>query len=140
MLEQCVDNGITLFMQRVGTAYTMYFNTKYERTGVLFQGTYKRVEVSELRYHLYLPHYIHLNPLPLQRADDARDPLTFLLAYKWSSFPDYVGTPKYPSIIDTMRVLDMFGGKERYLKDIRPFILGHTALAHDDASVCLDPE
>ena len=41
MLKQIADKGISRFMQRLGTGYTNYFNTKFKRKGVLFQGKYK---------------------------------------------------------------------------------------------------
>lgn len=48
-------------MQKVATGYTMYFNKKYERTGVLFQGKYKIKHAEDDRYIKYLFEYIHLN-------------------------------------------------------------------------------
>ncbi len=36
ILKQVSDNGIARFMQKIGTAYAMYFNQKYKRSGVLF--------------------------------------------------------------------------------------------------------
>jgi REP element-mobilizing transposase RayT len=41
LLKQEQDNGITKFMQRLGTSYTMFFNRKYERNGPLFAGKFK---------------------------------------------------------------------------------------------------
>jgi len=40
-------------MQRIGTGYTMYFNGKYERTGSLFQGTFKSSRIRPENF-LYL--------------------------------------------------------------------------------------
>jgi putative transposase len=45
LLQQVADKGIEKFMQRMGTGYTMYFNNKYERTG-LFQGRFKAVHIE----------------------------------------------------------------------------------------------
>lgn len=41
VLKELVENGISFFMKRVGVGYTMYFNKKYRRSGVLFQGKFK---------------------------------------------------------------------------------------------------
>jgi len=46
ILRQEIDNGIVRFMQRLGIAYTMYFNNKNKRSGVLFQGSFKAVEID----------------------------------------------------------------------------------------------
>jgi REP element-mobilizing transposase RayT len=41
LLKQESKDGISKFMQKLGTSYTMYFNTKYKRSGSLFQGKFK---------------------------------------------------------------------------------------------------
>ena len=60
ILEQLVDNGISIFMQRLG-GYTMYFNEKYKRSGALFQGKYKVKHITSNDYLLHLSAYINLN-------------------------------------------------------------------------------
>ena len=47
LLRQEVDGGITKFMRKLGTGYTMYFNKKYNRSGSLFQGQFKSVHISD---------------------------------------------------------------------------------------------
>ena len=41
VLKQESEDGISKFMQKLGTSYTMYFNQKYKRSGSLFQGKFK---------------------------------------------------------------------------------------------------
>mgnify|MGYP001591135571 FL=1 len=41
VLKQESEGGISRFMQKLGTSYTMYFNQKYKRSGSLFQGKFK---------------------------------------------------------------------------------------------------
>jgi len=41
VLKQESKDGISKFMQKLGTSYTMYFNQKYKRSGSLFQGKFK---------------------------------------------------------------------------------------------------
>jgi len=53
---------LTSFMNSLGTRYSMYFNRKYKRTGVLFQDVYKAVRVQTEEQLLYLSQYINLNP------------------------------------------------------------------------------
>lgn len=65
VMKETVDGGIALFMQKVLTGYTMYFNKKYERTGALFAGTFKSTHISEDRYFQHLLSYIHMNPIEL---------------------------------------------------------------------------
>lgn len=61
LVRQVYDEGITKFMQKLGTGHAMYFNEKYDRTGSLFQGKFKSIHVKTNEYLLYLSAYINLN-------------------------------------------------------------------------------
>ena len=61
ILEQLNDKGIEKFMQRLGIGYTKYFNQKYERNGVLFQGAFKSIHINSNEYMLHLSAYVNLN-------------------------------------------------------------------------------
>ena len=63
LVEQLIDNGIEKLMHRISTGYTKYFNQKYHRTGSLFQGPYKAVEIDTNEYLLHVSSYINLNQL-----------------------------------------------------------------------------
>lgn len=58
-------NAITVFMHRVLTAYSKYFNAKHQRTGALFESKFKSVHISKDNQAKYLFSYIHLNPIKL---------------------------------------------------------------------------
>ena len=99
LVKETSENGITEFMRRLTTAYTMYFNKKYKRVGPLFQGTFKAEHVDEDRYLKYLFSYIHLNPIKLfdnnwkeNGIKDKRGAQKYLAQYKFSSYNDYAGT------------------------------------------------
>jgi len=62
VLEQVADGGISEFMKRLG-GYTKYFNTKYRRSGVLFQGKFKSRHVDLNEYLLHVSAYVNLNNL-----------------------------------------------------------------------------
>lgn len=90
--------GISLFMQKLLTGYTMYFNKRNERTGALFQGKYKASHAKDDRYLKYLISYIHLNPIkliePEWKESGIRDHIQaekYLGAYKYSSYRDFLG-------------------------------------------------
>jgi REP element-mobilizing transposase RayT len=101
-------NPITEFMRKVSTAYVMYFNKKYKKTGSLFEGKFKSRHIGEENYFNYIFSYIHLNPIKLiqknwkekgiMNKDRAKN---FLEEYRYSSFQDYFGKKrKQNSIID----------------------------------------
>lgn len=91
-------NPVTEFMRKVSTAYAMYFNKKYKRTGGLFEGTFKSRHIGEENYFNYIFSYVHLNPIKLIQKDwkekgiiDKNKAKDFLAEYKYSSFQDYFG-------------------------------------------------
>lgn len=61
ILQQLSDKGIEKFMHRFGVGYTKYFNKKYNRSGVLFQGAFKAVHIDSNEYLLHLSAYVNLN-------------------------------------------------------------------------------
>jgi len=98
LIRQTADGGISRFMQRLLTSYTKYFNIKYERSGVLFQGKFKAKLVDSDSYLQTLIPYIHLNPLDLYQykwknigLKNKEKALSFLEKYPWSSYRDYLG-------------------------------------------------
>ncbi len=124
LIKQKVENGIVKFMQKLGTGYTMSFNQKYERSGSLFQGTYKAVLVEKDSHFIHLPYYIHSNPLDMKFPEwrnkeikNYKEAMKFLESYRWSSFPDYIGKKNFPSVTQREFLLDFFKGPEQYKKD-----------------------
>ena len=109
------DNGISLFMQKIGAGYTKYFNLKYERVGSLFQGTFKAIRIEEENYLLQLIRYFHLNPVSLIEPNwkesgikDKKKVNQFLETYRWSSYMDYLGKKNFPSLINRQLVNSLF--------------------------------
>lgn len=121
LLTQQQNKGVTMFMHKLGTGYAMYFNQKYERTGILFQGPFRAVRVEREAHMTHLPFYIHANPLDLKfpewREQKMRNPeaaMKFLEEYRWSSFPDYIGRKNFPSVTNRELLLQMFESPEKY--------------------------
>ncbi len=128
-LRQNADNGIVKFMQKLGTGYAMYFNQKYNRVGGLFQGRFKATLIERESHFLYLPHYIHLNPLDLsmpswrdKRIENPHKALKFLESYRWSSYLDLTGKKNFPSIISSALFKRFFGTPKEYRESLREWI------------------
>jgi putative transposase len=120
LLRQVKENGIIRFMQKLGTGYTMYFNKVYNRSGVLFQGRYKSIAVAEEPHFIYLPFYIHANPLKTYRGSTSLDGMMkFLEGYRWSSFPDYLGRKNFPSLTSRTFLSQYFGGPKAFFAEMR---------------------
>jgi len=96
LLTQKVEGGITRFMLKLQTGYSMFFNTRYERNGSLFQGPFRSNLVDNDRYLEYLFAYIHLNPAKLrdshwrERLSRGNDLLKFVESYPYSSYQAYL--------------------------------------------------
>ena len=63
VMSEAVDGGISRFMQKVGIAYTMYFNIKNKRVGNLFVKPFRSKHIANDEYLKQVVQYIHLNPL-----------------------------------------------------------------------------
>ncbi|MHB1316491.1 MAG: transposase [Minisyncoccota bacterium] len=100
LVKELADGNISLFMKKLLTGYSMYFNTKYDRSGALFEGNFKAQHLDNDNYLKYQYTYIHLNPIGiiddgwkekvLKNKNKAK---SFLSAYRYSSFFEY----KYPN-------------------------------------------
>ena len=62
ILRQKADAGISTFLHKLFTAYSMYFNVKHDHSGILSQGSFKSRHVNTENYFRYLFSYVHLNP------------------------------------------------------------------------------
>lgn len=97
LLKEIHEGGITTFMQKVCTAYTMYFNKKNQRTGALFGGPFKSKHVPDDRYFKHLVAYVHMNPIELFEPEwKSGHGLTHIIekqlgSYPYSSLPDFFG-------------------------------------------------
>lgn len=82
ILKQLEDKGIEKFMHRVGVGYSKYYNHKYKRSGVLFQGVFKSIHIDSNEYLLYLSAYVNKNNFIHGYNKDN---------WKYSSLADYLG-------------------------------------------------
>lgn len=98
LVRQNIDGGVSKFMQKLITSYTMYFNLKYERNGVLFQGKFKSRLVHEDRYLKYLLAYINLNPYKFAQPS----------TYDYSSYKDFAGEQRFQGKLLDKSVLPVY--------------------------------
>lgn len=100
-------DGISQFMKQLSNAYTHYFNEKYKRSGVLFEGSFKAVHVLTNELVLHISRYIHLNPVVAGLSTDPE--------YKWSSYSEYINESP-TKICQTKFILDFFPSVYAYKK------------------------
>ncbi|MBA4318432.1 MAG: hypothetical protein C0412_08530 [Flavobacterium sp.] len=120
------DNGISKFVQKLLTAYTMYFNNKYKRSGSLFQGVFQAKHANRDNYLKYLYSYIHLNPVKLIQSDwkekgikDIEKTKEFLKNYEYSSYLDYLGYGEGENkIVNKKAFPEYFESKENFKNNL----------------------
>jgi len=112
LLESRRNASISELMRRLLTAYTVYYNRRYDRHGHLFQGRFKSLVVDKSNYLLPLSRYIHNNPVRLGQ-------LSFPETYKWSSLHYYIKGNE-PSFLYTGEILGWFQGQRKeYARFVR---------------------
>jgi putative transposase len=121
------EEGISRFLQKLTTGYTMYFNRRNNRTGSLFQGTFKAKHADDDRYLKYLISYIHLNPLSLfdpkciegKRVENKKAARKHLEQYPYSSYSDYAGGAREETkLLDTSALPDYFTSSTDFLQEL----------------------
>jgi len=126
LITQQTDGGISKFIQKVTTAYVMYYNKKYKRTGGLFEGKFKSEHLNNDRYLKYVFSYIHLNPVKIKQKDwkevgiiNKKEIIEFLQNYQYSSFFDYIEIKRVQNkILNTEFFPKYFPNKTLFLKEI----------------------
>ncbi len=137
LVRQLKDNGISNFMQKLGTGYAVYFNKKYSRKGHLFN-KFKAVHIETNDQLQNVITYIHANPISLiepgwkeNGIENPKKVIEFLEKYKWSSFQDYIGGKNFLSVTKRDFLLEVMGKDQgckeavenwiKYKKEIKDF-------------------
>ncbi len=129
LVSERSERGMSLFMQKFNMGYTKYFNERYGRSGSLWQGKYRKVHIQRNSHFLYVPFYIHLNPLDyvfpewrtgnvkkVERAYEA------LAKYRWSSHLDYSGIRNFPSVMRSDVLKEFLGSSKEQERTISSII------------------
>jgi len=108
LLRQIREKGVQSFMRNFQDSFARYFNTKYHRVGLLFQGMFKAVRIETDEQLIHVSRYIHLNPVSSYIVE-----IGDLENYPWSSFPEYLG--KHPQgFTNPTPLLDFFKSRTAY--------------------------
>jgi putative transposase len=100
------ENGVlSLFMHRLMSGYSLYFNRRHQRVGHLFQNRFRSSVIRTEKYLREAIRYIHLNPL---RAGLVCT-LDGLSRYPWTMHREILRSEGYPWA-EFPRLGDFFGG------------------------------
>lgn len=102
IVEETKEGGISKYLQRIGNAYTKYFNTRYQTNGYLFQGKFKFRHIANNDQLLYTSAYVHRNCCELTDWQEKAE------LYPWSSYPDYFQNNRWPKLLAKEMVAEQF--------------------------------
>lgn len=108
LLRQTEDKDISFFMRNIQNSYARYFNTKYQRSGALFQAMFKAVRIKTDEQLSHVSRYIHLNPVTSYLIEKEG-----LIGFPWSSFPEYVNKRSL-KFVNSDFILGSFKKREHY--------------------------
>lgn len=122
LLYENIEGGILEFTKRAGNAYTKYFNLKENRSGYLFQNHAKIIPIQDEKHFPYIPIYIDLNPADLV-SGNAKEKITFLKTYQWSSLRNYYEDEEDDEIINKELFYEIFETDHNcYEEDLQGFL------------------
>jgi putative transposase len=85
VFRQDGDNPLNIPIAFLFNGYTKAVNKRYNRTGTLFEGPFKSIEVENVNYLLELCRYIHRNPVDDGLVEKLED-------WKFSNYLEWIGT------------------------------------------------
>lgn len=106
IMKQLRDRGVEIFMHKLGTSYTMYFNKKYDRSGSLLQGRFKSAYIDSNDRLLYLSAYVNKNHSihGYKEGDN----------WQYSSLNEYLNKNKTFCLCNKSPIIDQFRDIKEY--------------------------
>lgn len=104
-----VHNLIDNVLRRFSISYSMSFNAAFERAGNLFYRPFKHVLLADDSQFTQTVIYINANAQKHKLVKDFRN-------HKWSSYHTLISDK--PTKLARTDLLDWFGGKARFIKDM----------------------
>jgi REP element-mobilizing transposase RayT len=124
ILYEKVEKGISAFMHKLMTSYSMYFNVRYARSGPLFARPFRSKHIPNEEYLRWLFAYVHLTPLTLayanwkEKALDQKTARQFMQEYRFSSFHDFLYGERLQSIVLSKSAWPIDLGRFRAFDDL----------------------
>ena len=113
LLRQNSESTINLAIGFLFNTYTKAINKKYNKSGTLFEGNFRALEVEDEKYLLELCRYIHRNPIDDKLVENIEE-------WKYSNYLEWVGK-RNGSLID-IKLRDKYFPKG---KGYENFVLDH---------------
>jgi len=135
LLIETPEANLSAFMQKLQTAYSVYFNLRHGESGHVMDGRYKAKLVEGDDYLLKLSRYIHLNPVFIGklRTFELRERIKVLRGYRWSSYRSYIGEDRALEYVEYGPMLGfMRGSQAKKRRAYRKFVESGLAESDDE--------
>lgn len=128
------EGNLSEFMQRLQTAYSVYFNLRHGESGHVMDGRYKARLVEGHEYLLKLTRYVHLNPVFIAKIRnlELKERIGALREYRWSSYRSYIGKDRRLGFVEYGPMLGLMRGSQSEKRhEYRKFV--ESGLAENDS-------
>lgn len=136
LLIETPRGNLQAFIQRLNTAYSLYWRYKHQKPGHVFQGRYGAKIVVGDSYLLGLTRYIHLNPVKGKKREGmtGTERRRRLGKYPWSSYQTYIGERDGASVIN-LRWLKLMGGRTQQINRQKYRVYVESLVSQDDEAL-----
>ncbi|NBD73787.1 hypothetical protein GVX82_01970 [Patescibacteria group bacterium] len=120
LLRQCVDRGISTFMQCHVGGYTKHFNQRHDRVGSLFQSTFRSEYISSDAQLRYVSAYVNFNHLVHNINPRTSNPSGWGSRSSWEEWTHVLSGHEFesPSIVSGIEVVtSQYGTPMSYYKE-----------------------
>jgi REP element-mobilizing transposase RayT len=118
LLRQGSSKSVESLVQWLFNVYTKAFNAMYKRSGTLFEGPFKSLEIKKDSHLLHLCRYIHRNPLDAGLVAKIED-------WKFSNYMEWIGK-REDILVDLDFVQEHYASPEEY----KEFVLDYVSPKH----------
>ena len=108
LVKNLEDRILSVYMHRILTAYSKYFNAKYNKKGHVFEGPFGAVSIENNTQLLHLSAYIHKNPKEIKEWANNYE------KYPYSNYRDYISSNRWENLLVTDIVLKQFKDWVKY--------------------------
>ncbi len=108
LVQNLEDRILSVYMHRILTAYSKYFNNKYKKKGHVFEGPFGATHIKNNTQLLHLSAYIHKNPKEIRGWENTYN------KYPYSSYQDFIGLNRWGHLLSPDIVLKQFKDQTKY--------------------------
>jgi len=112
LVRNLKDQIVSVYMHRILTSFSKYFNSKYKKSGHVFNGPFKANQIKNIEQLLNVSVLLHKNLNETEAGTISAIPERNI----WSSFNDFTGTNRWGDLLATDAITKHFKNKSSYQK------------------------